>query len=112
MHGTIPILTSFLEPQPTFCSTVLFSGHSKRSDSCTRADNSKNSYNVLCSENQTNRPYLEFVTIDFSIFLVTDASSGDSNGAQGGSFNQIEIFLFLKFSEFCLKLFEFFEILR
>ena len=62
---------------------------------------------MLCSENQTNRPYLEFVTIDFSIFLVTDASSGDSNSAQGGSFNQTEIFLFLKFSEFCLKLFEF-----
>jgi len=59
--------------------------------------------NVLCCENQTNRPYLEFVTIDFSIFLVTDASSGDSNGAQDGSFNQIDIFLFPKFSEFCLK---------
>ena len=50
-------------------------------------------------------PYLKLVTIDRSIFLVTDASSGDSNGAQGGSFNQIEIFLFLKFSEFCLKFF-------
>ena len=58
------------------------------------------------------RPYLKLVTIDLSILLLTDASSSDSNGAQGGSFNQIEIFLFLKFSEFCLKLFEFFEILR
>ena len=54
------------------------------------------------------RSYLELVTIYLSIFLVTDASSGDSNGAQGGSFNRIEIFLFPKFLEFCLKFFKIF----
>ena len=58
------------------------------------------------------RPYLELVIIDLSILLLTDASSSDSDGAQGGSFKQIVIFLFLKFLEFCLKLFQFFEILR